>query len=109
MPVYAMFFDDADNMEERMSIIFPGILGDQNSIYEEFSDAFIQLKGSLLEKIEEDMKLRSTFEFSCENKNLINDPNFAKKIMMGISALRNHHLLSDEVELQMRENLKSLN
>ena len=55
------------------------------------------------------MKLRSIFEFSCENKNLINDTNFTKRIMMGISALRNHHLLSDEVEMQMRENLKSLN
>ncbi len=109
MPVYAMFFDDADNMEERMSILFPGILGDQNNMHQEFSDAFIQLKETLLEKIEEDMKLRSIFEFSCENKNLINDINFTKRIMMGISALRNHHLLSDEVEMQMRENLKSLN
>ncbi|MFX1273775.1 MAG: hypothetical protein ACFFBP_12015 [Promethearchaeota archaeon] len=108
MPVYAMFFEDEEMMEERMSVIFPGFLGDKNVLYEEISEDFKQLRENLLEKIEEDMKLRSIFEFSSENKNLLNDVNLQKKIMMGISALRYKNLLTDEVESEMRENLKSL-
>ncbi len=107
MPVYAMFFEGENMMEERMSIIFPGYLEDNNVLYEDLSDAFKQLKERIHEKMQDDIKFRSIFEFSLENKNLIKEETFKKKIIMGISALRNRDLLTDKVESEIREGLKS--
>lgn len=109
MPVYAMFIEDEDNMEEYMNIIFPGyITNDPNNIYENISDAFINLKSSVIEKVEKDMPTRSNFEFSCERKNLIKDPSLKKRLQLGISKLREKMLLNEIMERIVRENLKFL-
>ncbi len=105
MPVYAMFLEDEDMMEERMNIVFPGYIGEVNSLYEDISNVFIDLKKKLLNIIEDDMVVRSNFEFSCDNKNLIKDPNLKKKIQMGISILRNQNLINIANENKLRENL----
>jgi len=104
MPIYAMFIEDEDMMEERMITVFPGYVGDTpNSLYTDVSDSLIELKKILNEKVEDDMKIRSNFEFSVENKNFIKDPNFKKKIQKGISILRNQGLLNDEIESKIRD------
>ncbi|MFX1500882.1 MAG: hypothetical protein ACFFDH_07960 [Promethearchaeota archaeon] len=106
MPIYTMFIEDEDNMEEYMNIIFPGfITNNPEVIYENISDAFISLKNNLKERIEIDMATRSNFEFSCESKNLIKDPNFKKRIQLGISKLKEKMLLNDDIERTIRENL----
>ncbi|MFX0106020.1 MAG: hypothetical protein ACFE75_11080 [Candidatus Hodarchaeota archaeon] len=109
MPVYAMFIEDEDKMEEYMNIILPGyITNDPNAIYENISDAFISLKNIVSERVDEDMAIRSNFEFSCEQKNLIKDPNFTKRIQLGISKLREKLLLNETMESVIRENLNLL-
>jgi len=108
MPVYAMFLEDEDMMEERMNIVFPGYIGESRKLYEEVSDAFIDLKTKLIDLVEEDMVVRSNFEFSCENKNLIKETNLKKKIQIGLSTLRNQHLIDLKEENVIRENLKLL-
>jgi hypothetical protein len=107
MPLYAMFIEDEDMMDERMVVVFPSYIG-QGGLYENISDSFNNLKQFLNEKIEDDMKVRSNFEFSCENKNLLEDPNFKKQMMKGISQLRDENLLTEEMDKSLREQLDKL-
>ena len=109
IPIYAIFIEDEDNMEEYMNILFPGyITNDPNAIYQNIDDAFISLKNIVNEKVEIDMATRSNFEFSCERKNLINDPNLKKRIQLGISKLREKTLLNETMERILRERLNLL-
>ncbi len=107
MPVYAMFLEDEDMMEERMNIVFPGYVS-KGEIYNEISDAFKDLKLMISEKVEDDMKIRSNFEFSVENKNLLEDPNFLKQIQKGTSILRNQEIINEEADKIIKDNLKLL-
>ncbi len=105
MPLYVMFTEDEDLMEERMNIVLPGYISDTVPYYEDLSESFAELRTILNEKIEDDMKIRSNFEFSCERINLIMDPNIKKQIQMGISNLRNLSLLNDTMESKIKTNL----
>ncbi len=106
MPLYVMFIENKDTMEEKMELILPGIVtNDPNNIYREISDTMVNFKETFKERIEEDMALRSNFEFSSENKNLIDDKSLAKKIQQGISILRTHAIINDEIEKSIRSNL----
>ena len=109
LPVYAMFIENEDNMEEYMNIVFPGyIKNDPSNIYESLSDSFIKLKDTLIERVEDDMAVRSNFEFSSERKNLLKDPNLKKRIQLGISKLREKSLITEIIEGELREKLNSL-
>jgi len=105
MPLYVLFIEDEDLMEERMNIVLPGYIGDGDSLYEEIDDSFVQLKSALNERIEEDMKVRSNFEFSSERKNLIKDPTIKQKIQSGIKDLRKKSLLNEAMETKIKETL----
>jgi hypothetical protein len=105
MPLYAMFVEDEDSMEEQMRLVLPGYVNDIASLYEDLSDSFVELKTFLNEKIEDDMRIRSNFEFSVEKNNLIKNPNFQKRIEMGISILRNKGLMNDQIEASIKEKL----
>jgi len=52
--------------------------------------------------------MRSNFEFSCERKNLVKDPNIKKRLQLGISKLREKMLLDESMETIIRENLNLL-
>ncbi|MFW9867884.1 MAG: hypothetical protein ACFFEN_17450 [Candidatus Thorarchaeota archaeon] len=109
MPIYAMFIENESNMEEYMNIIFPGyVKSDPSNIYEYLSDSVLTLKRSLIERIENDMAVRSNFEFSSENKNILKDPNFKKRIQQGLSKLRDKALINEIVEQKVRETLDLL-
>jgi len=106
MPIYAMFIEDENNMEESMNILFPGyITNNPDAIYENITDAFISLKNIVNERVETNMATRSNFEFSCERKNIIKDPNLKKRVQLGLSKLREKMLLNDNIERIIRENL----
>ena len=110
MPLYAMIIEDQDTMEEKLKLLFPGNINqDPYNIYTEISDEMNNLKNHLYELIEDDMALRSNFEFSCENKNLIGEKNVDKRIQQGISILRNRSIINDEMEKLIRQNLNFLN
>ncbi|MFX0058791.1 MAG: hypothetical protein ACFE8J_10880 [Candidatus Heimdallarchaeota archaeon] len=109
MPLYAIFVEDKNIMEEKFNILLPGyITNDPNNIYKEISEEMVRLKNILNERLEEDMALRSNFEFSCENKNLIKDKNLIKKIQQGVSILRNYSVTNTEIEAKIREKTNSL-
>ena len=65
----------------------------------------LNLKETVNERIEEDMALRSNFEFSSENRNLLNDQSLPKKIQQGISILRRSTVLSEQMENDLRSKL----
>lgn len=106
MPFYAMFIEDEDMMEEYMKIIFPGyVLNNSPDLYKEASDALRGLKDYINEKIEDDMKIRSNFEFATENKNLIKDPRIEKKLQKGLSMLRAKNIINDNIDKGIREKI----
>ncbi|MFX0009608.1 MAG: hypothetical protein ACFE9R_04785, partial [Candidatus Hermodarchaeota archaeon] len=74
----------------------------------EVSDVMLNLKRRVTEKIEEDMALRSNFEFSSENRNLLEDPSLKKKIQQGISILRRSGLITVDMENEIRTKLDSI-
>ncbi|MBY9009140.1 MAG: hypothetical protein KGD74_04680 [Candidatus Lokiarchaeota archaeon] len=110
MPLYVMFIENEERLEEKMVAIYPGfITDDPDNRYKEISGAMFNFKEAVNERIEEDMALRSNFEFSSENRNLLNDQNFRKKIQQGISTLRRSMILSEKMENDLRSKLDSLN
>jgi hypothetical protein len=109
MPIYTMFVENEDTMDEYMNIVFPGyITNNPDQIYEFISDAVVNLKNELSEKIEDNMAIRSNFEFSSENKNLMKDINLKKRIQLGLSKLKEKSLINENIENKIRENLNLL-
>jgi hypothetical protein len=88
-----------------MKILFPGIISNPKELYKELSQDFTKLNNLINGRIEEDIALRSNFEFSSQNKNLLKDKNFDKKIQQGIAILRNLNLISADIEQNIRSNL----
>ncbi|MFX1446978.1 MAG: hypothetical protein ACFFCG_02440 [Promethearchaeota archaeon] len=106
MPLYVMFVENEQIMDEKMVSVFPGfVTNDSNNMYKEISEAMLNLKQTLTERIEEDMALRSNFEFSCENRNLLEDSSFQKKIQQGIAILRRIAIINEEIEEEIRRKL----
>ncbi|HEC41134.1 MAG TPA: hypothetical protein ENI29_23010 [bacterium] len=106
MPFYVMFIENEETMEENMDVVFPGyITNDPSNIYDNISESFINLKNILIERIEDDIAVRSNFEFSSERKNLVKDPNFKKRIQLGIAKLKEKALINDIGERVIRANL----
>ncbi|MFW9947171.1 MAG: hypothetical protein ACFFDX_10115, partial [Candidatus Odinarchaeota archaeon] len=109
MPLYGMFIENQNTMEEKLKFIFPGdIKSDPINIYTEISESMKTLKEIIIEKVEHDMALRSNFEFSCETKNLLSDKSFTKKLQQGISILRSKAVLNNQMETELREKLNIL-
>ena len=107
MPIYVMFVEK--ETEEYMNVLFPGYAtNDPNNIYVNISDPLAKLKNTLEEIIEDNMVVRSNFEFSSERKNLIKDVNLKKKIQLGISKLKESILITESIENKIRENLSLL-
>jgi hypothetical protein len=106
MPIYTMFVENEDTMDEHMNIIFPGyITNNPDKIYEFISDAVLNLKNELSEIVEDNMAIRSNFEFSSESKNLMKDTNLKKRIQSGLSKLKEKSLINENIENKIRENL----
>jgi len=51
------------------------------------------------------MVLRSNFEYSCENKNLIKDLDLKKRIQQGIISLKKTSIIDETIENNIRDNL----
>jgi hypothetical protein len=109
MPFYAMFVEDEDMMEEYMKIIFPGYIlpnsKDSSGLYKEASEALVGLRDFINEKIEDDMRIRSNFEFASENKNLLNDPTIEKQLQKGLAMLRNKKIIDENIDQTIRADI----
>jgi len=109
MPLYAIFIEDKNTLQEKFKLLLPGyITNDPINIYKEISEEMVMFKNLINKKLEEDMALRSNFEFSIENKNLIKDKSLMKKIQQGISILRKFSVINPDIESELREKINSL-
>ncbi|MFX1498392.1 MAG: hypothetical protein ACFFBH_12765 [Promethearchaeota archaeon] len=107
MPLYGILIENTKTNGENFKFLFPGnVKKDTPNLYTELSDAMKELNAVVLEKIEIDMALRSNFEFSCENKNLLKDKSFIKKVQQGISILREKSIIDNLIENKIREKLE---
>ncbi|TXT67496.1 MAG: hypothetical protein BAJALOKI1v1_80029 [Promethearchaeota archaeon] len=108
MPFYAIFYEDEDMMEENMHILLPGyITKSSENIYEELSSSFLEIGKEVSEKIEDDMALRSNFEFSIENNSYLKDEKFKEQIQRGLTLLKNQNIISDNIVNQINQKLAS--
>jgi len=105
MPLYVMFVENMDMLEERIEVVLPGFIDKESEeVYHDLPGVFSGLEGYINEKIEDDMALRSNFEFTAQNNNLLKDPNFKENIQRGISLLEQRGF-TFEVERGINENL----
>ncbi len=108
MPLYVMFLEDNTTKQEKFKILLPGVIKKELALYSHLSEEMIQIQDLLKNKIEDDIALRSNFEFSCENKNIIHEKNFQKMIQTGISMLRNKGVINSDIESLIRKNLNMI-
>jgi hypothetical protein len=105
MPLYAIFLEDTTTKQEKFKVLLPGFIKKDFPLYSHLSDEMLQIQNLLKNKIEDDIALRSNFEFSCENKNIIHEKNFQKMIQTGISLLRSKGVISSDIESIIRKNI----
>ena len=114
MPVIWVFFPlymslIEGEFEEKIKILLPGFINrnalNTESLKEELDPSYSTYLQNLMMKIEEDMKVRSNFEFSGEKNNLLEDSNIKKQIQNGISSLQSSAIISDVLAKEMEEKL----
>lgn len=114
MPVIWVFFPlymslIEGEFEEKIKLLLPGFINrnalNTESLKEELDPSYSAYFQNLMMKIEEDMKVRSNFEFSGEKNNLLEDPNIKKQIQNGISSLQSSAIISDVLAKEMEEKL----
>lgn len=114
MPVIWVFFPlymslIEGEFEEKIKLLLPGFINrnalNTESLKEELDPSYSTYFQNLMMKIEEDMKVRSNFEFSGEKNNLLEDPNIKKQIQNGISSLQSSAIISDVLAKEMEEKL----
>ena len=114
MPVIWVFFPlymslIEGEFEEKIKLLLPGFINrnalNTESLKEELDPSYSTYLQNLMMKIEEDMKVRSNFEFSGEKNNLLEDPNIKKQIQNGISSLQSSAIISDVLAKEMEEKL----
>ncbi len=109
MPFYAMFIEDQDLLEENMIIVLPGYINkNSDEIYKDLSEAFSELKKNISEKIEDDMAIRSNFEFSVENNNYLKDEKFKEKLEKGLNLLKEKNIITYNIENQINYTLNKI-
>jgi len=108
-PLYMGLVKDEREDEEKIKIILPGFLNrnvsNAESLKEELNSYYTTYLQNLLLKIEDDMKIRSNFEFSGEKNNLLGDPNIKSKFQKGILSLKNSAIINEILARDMEEKL----
>lgn len=84
MPVFVALFEDEEE-DERMVFSFPCIVGNNLEITK--INGLEVLREKTMSLVEEDMKIRSNFEFTMEKINLLNDKKFDKLLQNGFNML----------------------
>ncbi len=104
MPVYAGLMKNRRG-DERIIFAFPGII-DANLAVSPLSEGFMELSKKLTEVIEDDMKIRSNFEFTIEKRNLFKVEGLEKLISEGFSSLKIKGLADNRLEQKYLSELK---
>ncbi|MHA1775827.1 MAG: coiled-coil domain-containing protein [Promethearchaeota archaeon] len=101
IPIGIALIED-DDFEERFEIILPSIIG-PNLSRKPFSDAFFQFEKDISEILDDDMKLRSNFEFTLEKS-----VDYRKNIEVGIKNLFDKELINIKMKQKYSSLLSSL-
>ncbi len=108
-PLYMSIVEDERENEEKIKIILPGFLNrnvsNAKSLKEELNSYYTTYLQNLMLNIEEDMKIRSNFEFSGEKNNLLENPNIKSHIQKGILSLKNSAIINEFLTRDMEEKL----
>lgn len=96
MPVYAGLLKNKRG-DERIVFAFPGFV-DPNLSISPLSEGFVELNQKLSKIIEEDMKIRSNFEFTIEKMNLFKIDGIEKLMKEGFASLKLKGLANDRME-----------
>jgi hypothetical protein len=109
MPIYAMFIEDEEMLEENMKLLLPGFIKkNTKDLYEVLSETFSDIGQGISDMVEGDMALRSNFEFSVENNNYIKKENFKERVTKSLDLLKNQSIITQEIENQLKETLQNL-
>ena len=106
MPVFAGLLKDRRG-NERIVFAFPGIV-DNNLNVSPLSDGFKELQPELSKIVEDDMKIRSNFEFTIEKMNLLKNDEIEKLLKEGFSSLKIKGLGNDRIESKYLAELKKV-
>lgn len=93
LPVFGGLFED-DDMNERLIFVFPQKI-DEDGNLTVVEDGFTTLKESLEEIVDNDMKIRSNFEFTMEKMNLLLDEKAKKRLNEGFKLLEPMNVLNE--------------
>ncbi|MHA1338776.1 MAG: hypothetical protein ACTSRZ_01975 [Promethearchaeota archaeon] len=80
LPVYVALLEDEEEDEERIIFSFPCIINKKLEATN-VSEGFSEFKEKAEKIIEDDMKIRSNFEFTIDKNNLLVDEKLEKKIL----------------------------
>jgi hypothetical protein len=106
MPVYAGLLKNKRG-DERIIFAFPGEI-DSNFNVTPLSEGFTELGQNLSAVIEDDMKIRSNFEFTIEKMNLFKTEGFEKLVQDGFASLKLKGLTNDRLEHKLMTEIKKL-
>ena len=102
IPIGIALIEDED-MDERLEIVFPSIYGsDLERSF--FSSEFDKIETHITEILDEDMKLRSNFEFTCEKSK-----DYSVQIIKGMQDLFDKGLLNVKMKQKYTSLANSLN
>ncbi len=104
MPVYAGLLKNKRG-DERIVFAFPGII-DSSLKVSPLSEGFTDLNTKLAQVVEDDMKIRSNFEFTIEKMNLLKLDGIEKLMQEGFSSLKIKGLTNDRIEQNILAELK---
>lgn len=91
-----------DDFEERFEITFPAIYG-PDLVRNSFSDAFVRFEKDITEILDDDMKLRSNFEFTLEKS-----PDYRENLKNGIKSLFERGMINIKIKQKYSSLISSL-
>jgi len=109
LPIYMLVVEDEEEFEERIELVLPCFINqnasDADSIKEELDPEFTLFLEKLNSAIENDMKIRSNFEFTAESKNLLAKEKLKSKLQKGVSLLKTYGNITEDLAKQMENKI----
>ncbi|MBD3354095.1 MAG: hypothetical protein GF364_21615 [Candidatus Lokiarchaeota archaeon] len=106
MPIYIGLFEDEEE-DERLVFSLPCII--ENSLdITQITDGFSNFKAKVEEIVEDDMKIRSNFEFTMDKLNLLENKEVIKLVTEGIELLNSEGINTDIIDQKYIDELKKI-
>ncbi|MHA1821986.1 MAG: hypothetical protein ACTSU2_02235 [Promethearchaeota archaeon] len=106
MSAFVALYEDEEE-EERLVVCLPCTI-DKNLEIKSINESFRDFEETIEKTLDEDMKIRSNFEFAMDKSNLLTSSEFYKKLDQGFKLLKNAKYLNDEIEQKYKKLLEEL-